>query len=51
MNNGHGTRRSVFALIAAAFVSVARRSGGSLNRHPMPELREVGRELHLGARP
>lgn len=51
MNKENHTRRSVLALIAAVFVGAARRSGGSLNRHPMPELREVGRELHLGARP
>jgi hypothetical protein len=51
MNKDDGTRRSILALIAAAFLGVARRSGGSLNGHPMPELREVGRELHFGARP
>jgi hypothetical protein len=31
--------------IAGAFAGLARRAGGSLHRHPMPELREVSREL------
>jgi hypothetical protein len=36
--------RRVFVMITAAFVGFARRAGGSLHRHPMPELREVSRE-------
>jgi hypothetical protein len=37
-------RRSVLGVIAGAFVGLARRAGGSLRAHPMPELREVSRE-------
>jgi hypothetical protein len=36
--------RRVFGMITAVFVGFARRAGGSLHRHPMPELREVSRE-------
>jgi len=36
--------RRVISMITAAFVGFARRAGGSLHRHPMPELREVSRE-------
>jgi hypothetical protein len=35
--------------IAGAFAGLARRAGGSLHRHPMPELREVSRELRRAA--
>jgi hypothetical protein len=38
------TRRSVWAAIGAAFMGLARRAGGSLRQHPMPELREVSQE-------
>jgi hypothetical protein len=38
------SRRRVFGVIASAVVGLARRAGGSLHRHPMPELREVSRE-------
>jgi hypothetical protein len=30
--------------IAGAVAGLAQRAGGSLHRHPMPELREVSRE-------
>jgi hypothetical protein len=36
--------RGARVVIAAAVVGLARRAGGSLHRHPMPELREVSRE-------
>jgi hypothetical protein len=42
----------VLDVIASAVVGFARRAGGSLQRHPMPELREVSREwrrTHIGA--
>jgi hypothetical protein len=39
------TRRSVLGTIAAAIVGIAKRAGGSLHHHPMPELRELGREM------
>jgi hypothetical protein len=44
--NTHSTlaRRGVWTLVLAALATFARRSGGSLNRHPMPELREIGHE-------
>jgi hypothetical protein len=35
--------------IAGAFAGLARRAGGSLHQHPMPELREVSRELRRPA--
>jgi hypothetical protein len=35
--------------IAGAVAGFARRAGGSLHRHPMPELREVSRELRRAA--
>jgi hypothetical protein len=35
--------------IAGAVAGLARRAGGSLHRHPMPELREVSRELRRAA--
>jgi hypothetical protein len=35
--------------IAGAVAGLARRAGGSLHRHPMPELREVSRELRRPA--
>jgi hypothetical protein len=38
----------VLGTIAAAVFGLARRAG-SLNRHPMPELREVSREWRLDA--
>jgi hypothetical protein len=44
------SRRKVIATITAALVRAARRAGGSLHQHPMPELREVGREWRLGTR-
>jgi hypothetical protein len=34
----------VLGAIASAVVGLARRAGGSLHGHPMPELREVSRE-------
>jgi len=44
------SRRKVIATITATLVRAARRAGGSLHQHPMPELREVGREWRLGTR-
>jgi hypothetical protein len=44
------SRRKVIAKITAALARAARRAGGSLHQHPMPELREVGREWRLGTR-
>jgi hypothetical protein len=35
--------------IAGAVAGLARRAGGSLHQHPMPELREVSRELRRPA--
>jgi hypothetical protein len=50
VNKETETRRSLLAIIAAALIRGARRAGGSLHHHPMPELREVGREWRLRAR-
>jgi hypothetical protein len=44
------TRRGLLATIAATLIHAAQRAGGSLHHHPMPELREVGREWRLGTR-
>jgi hypothetical protein len=55
-NVGNGTEHrgrrkgSVIATIVAALVRAAERAGCSLRKHPMPELREVGREWRLSAR-
>jgi hypothetical protein len=44
------TKRGLLATIAATLIHAAQRAGGSLHHHPMPELREVGREWRLGTR-
>jgi hypothetical protein len=44
MPHGTDTRRTVLGTIASAIMGLAKRAGGSLHAHPMPELRELGRE-------
>jgi hypothetical protein len=38
------TRRKFSSSVIGALKTLARRTGCSLHQHPMPELREVGRE-------
>jgi len=47
------TKRKLSSSVFGALKTLARRTGCSLHQHPMPELREVGREWRLpdSARP
>jgi hypothetical protein len=48
-NGGMHKEGRIPGKIAGAVAGLARRAGGSLHRHPMPELREVSRELRRPA--